>query len=135
MGLRPKLPYWFVPPVLTPGRVWFAMSVAVITDAIQVMLGPFGAFLVVQVLDVIAMLLIVRAIGFHPLLLPTFVAELFPIIEFLPTWTGCTAAVLMVRKWRSPTAPSDGQTIDVEVVASPAPKSPPPLPPKSPPPA
>ena len=38
------------------------------------------------------------ALGFHMLLLPTFVIELVPVADMLPTWTGCTAAVVMLRK-------------------------------------
>jgi hypothetical protein len=44
------------------------------------------------------MVLTSAAIGFHMLLLPTFVIELVPVADMLPTWTGCTAAVVMLRK-------------------------------------
>jgi hypothetical protein len=37
-------------------------------------------------------------IGFHWLLLPTFVLELVPVLEDLPTWTACTIAVIVLRK-------------------------------------
>jgi len=37
-------------------------------------------------------------IGFHWLLLPTFVLELVPVLEDLPTWTACTIAVIALRK-------------------------------------
>jgi len=83
---------------LTRGRVLFAFGVAVTTDAIQVGLGPAGGIVVNQVLDVLAMVLISRAIGFHSLLLPTFIIEFFPLVDMLPTWTGCTAAVVMLRR-------------------------------------
>jgi hypothetical protein len=85
-------------PKLTRERVWFAVIVAVITDAVQFGLGPFGWVFVDEGLDVVAMLLISRAIGFHMLLLPTFVIEFIPGPDMLPTWTGCTAAVIMLRK-------------------------------------
>jgi hypothetical protein len=37
-------------------------------------------------------------LGFHVLLLPTFVIELIPVIEDFPTWTACVAAVVALRK-------------------------------------
>jgi hypothetical protein len=88
----------FTVPALTPGRIWFAFAVAVITDGLQVLLGPVGWFLVDEVLDVIAMVLTCAALGFHLLLLPTFIVELLPVADLVPTWTGCTAAVVMLRK-------------------------------------
>jgi hypothetical protein len=51
-----------------------------------------------EVLDLIAMILICASLGFHMLLLPTFVIELFPVADMLPTWTGCTAAVVLLRR-------------------------------------
>jgi hypothetical protein len=94
------------PKKLTRNRVWFAFCVAAATDAIQLAAGPAGGLFVAQALDVIAMVLISLAIGFHPLLLPTFVLELIPLADMLPTWTGCTAAVVfMRRKSQDPTAP------------------------------
>jgi hypothetical protein len=38
-----------------------------------------------------------RLIGFHPLLLPTFVLEFVPLTDMLPTWTGCVALVMVWR--------------------------------------
>jgi hypothetical protein len=43
-------------------------------------------------------------IGFHFLLLPTFVIELFPLLDMAPTWTGCVLAVIALRR-RSETPP------------------------------
>ncbi len=85
-------------PVLSKKRIWFALSVAVIIDGLQFGLGPFGWVFVDEGLDVLGMILISWAIGFHMLLLPTFVIELIPGPDLLPTWTGCTAAVIMIRK-------------------------------------
>jgi hypothetical protein len=109
-----KLPRWFAVPALTPGRIGFAFAVAVATDSLQLFLGPFGWLLVDEVLDVIAMVLTCWALGFHPLLLPTFIIELIPVADMLPTWTGCTAAVVMLRKraarhsWPAPDDASPG---------------------------
>jgi hypothetical protein len=89
---------WFAGPLLTQKRIWFAYVVAVITDGIQIGLGPMGWAFIDEGLDVLAMLLIMGALGFHVLLLPTFVLELLPVADMLPTWTGCTAAVVLLRK-------------------------------------
>jgi hypothetical protein len=44
------------------------------------------------------MVLTWRVLGFHPLLLPTFALEFLPIVDVLPTWTGCVALVVALRK-------------------------------------
>ena len=83
---------------LTKGRIYFAFAVALLTDALQLGLGPLGWAFADEGLDVLAMVLISWAIGFHMLLLPTFIIEFIPGPDMLPTWTGCTAAVVMLRK-------------------------------------
>lgn len=88
----------FMRPRLSNTRICIALLVAITTDALQFFLGPFGWLWVDQGLDVIAMLLTVAALGFHILLLPTFFVELLPVVDALPTWTGCTLAVIMLRK-------------------------------------
>ncbi|HWX22155.1 MAG TPA: hypothetical protein VN578_19820 [Candidatus Binatia bacterium] len=99
MKLLEKLARWFSVPVLTSQRIWFAFSVAAVADAFQLVMGPLGWVLLIDdVLDVVAMLLITLALGFHPLLLPTFIIEAIPVADMLPTWTGCTAMVVMLRK-------------------------------------
>ena len=89
----------------------FAMGVAVATDVLQFSLGPLGWTFADEVLDVIALILISRAVGFHPLLLPTFVLEFFPVIDMLPTWSGCTGAVIMLRRRSQPIAPPIQATV------------------------
>ena len=89
------------------GRICFALAVALMTDVLQLGLGPFGWLLVDEGLDVVAMILISGSIGFHTLLLPTFVIELIPGPDLLPTWTGCTTAVIMLRKRNQPKPPID----------------------------
>jgi hypothetical protein len=98
MKLSERIARWFVVPVLTRKRIWFAFTVAVVTDSVQLFLGPLGWAFVDEGLDVMAMVLTAAAIGFHMLLLPTFVIELVPLADMLPTWTGCTAAVVMLRR-------------------------------------
>ena len=88
----------FAVPRITPGRMYFALAVALATDGLQMLLGPLGWFLVDEVLDGVAMVLTCGALGFHLLLLPTFLLEMLPVADWLPTWTGCVAMVLMLRK-------------------------------------
>jgi hypothetical protein len=85
-------------PVLSRTRIWLALSVALGTDAVQIALGMWGWVLFDQVADVVAMSLITLLVGFHPLLLPTFLIEFFPGVDMLPTWTACTVAVVALRR-------------------------------------
>jgi hypothetical protein len=98
LQLAQKVSSWFTPPVLTKGRIRFALAVAVVIDAVQIAIGPLGWVVVDQLLDVLAMILTCSALGFHMLLLPTFLIELIPVADMLPTWVGCTAAVVFMRK-------------------------------------
>src|SRR6266436_5594932 len=66
----------FQPSVLTRSRVRLAYGVAITVDALQWVLGPPGWLFADEILDVAAMALISGAIGFHPLLLPTFALEI-----------------------------------------------------------
>jgi hypothetical protein len=75
-----------------------AYVVAVAVDVMQLLLGPFGWAGVDEVLDVGAMYATSRLLGFHPLLLPTFLLEFVPFTDMLPTWTGCVALVIRGRR-------------------------------------
>jgi len=103
------------PPLLTPARVRLAYTIAVTTDALQFLLGPVGWAGADEILDVAATALLWRVLGFHPLLLPTFLIELLPIADMLPTWTGCVALVVGLRKRQQldPPPPGQGPVIDV----------------------
>ena len=61
------------------------------------------------------MTLLWRVIGFHPLLLPTFILEFLPVADLVPTWTGCVALVLAFRRRQGAHAatPDPGPYIDV----------------------
>ena len=107
------------PPPLTRIRVWLAFGVAVTTDVLQFALGPLGWAFADEILDVAAMLATWRILGFHPLLLPTFVLEVVPVADLLPVWTGCVAIVVALRRrqqgsvQRTPGPPAPGPIIDV----------------------
>jgi len=104
----------FQTPVLTRNRVRLAYAVAITADALQILLGPLGWAFADEIIDVAAMFLTWRAIGFHPLLLPTFALEFIPLVDMLPTWTACVALVVSLRKKQQTTGSrSQGPVIDV----------------------
>ena len=73
-----------------------------VTDAVQLAFAPLGplGWLVDDGLDVIAMVVISWAIGFHVILLPTFALEFLPLTDMLPTWSGAVAIVVALRRRR-----------------------------------
>lgn len=91
-----KLNSMFRAPQLTRTRIILALLVALVADGLQI---PFQLVpMAPEIIDVIAMLLTVWLLGFHLLLLPTFVVEFIPLVDMLPTWTGCVIAVIALRK-------------------------------------
>lgn len=98
MKFTEQLPALFRAPKLTRTRIALALTVAVTADGLQFLLGPVGWVFPDQAIDLLAMLLTAWAIGFHLLLLPTFLAELFPVVDMLPTWTACVIAVVVLRR-------------------------------------
>lgn len=85
-------------PRLTPRRIWLAVGVAVVADGIQLALGPLGWLFLDEIVDIMTMILTSLLLGFHWLLLPTFVLECVPLVDLLPTWTGCVAMLISLRK-------------------------------------
>jgi hypothetical protein len=92
------LPRFLEVPRLISGRIAAAFGLALVVDGAQFVLGPLGWSMADEMLDVVAMAAISWLIGFHPLLLPTFLIELFPIADVLPTWTGCVGLVVTLRR-------------------------------------
>jgi hypothetical protein len=97
-SIRRRLVQLWTPQRLTPSDIRTAYIVAVAIDAAQFVLGPLGWVGVDEVLDAVAMYAISRLVGFHPLLLPTFALEFVPFTDMLPTWTGCVALVVRIRR-------------------------------------
>jgi hypothetical protein len=92
---------------MTRARIFFALAIAVAADGLQFLfgwLGPVG-WPLDDAIDVVAMGLTMWALGFHVLLLPTLVVKLVPVLDMLPTWTGCVAAVIALRKKAERSAP------------------------------
>jgi hypothetical protein len=85
-------------PALTPLRIRLAFALAVVGDGAQFALGPLGWSWLDEIFDLLLAALIIPILGFHPLLLPTFLLEMFPVVDMLPTWTGCVAIVVALRK-------------------------------------
>lgn len=102
---------------LTPSTVRMAYAVAVVTDVAQFLLGPFGWAGFDEALDVAAMYAISRLLGFHPLLLPTFLLEFVPFTDMLPTWTGCVALVVRVRRQQGLVSDEPDSTPVIDVKA------------------
>jgi hypothetical protein len=118
MNLPEKLNFLFRAPPLTRTRMILALAVAVAADGLQLLLASFGWFGLDQAIDCVAMILVSWIIGFHILLLPTFVVELVPVLEDLPTWTACVTAVIALRRREQnnpppPTTPPDKPVIDI----------------------
>jgi hypothetical protein len=83
-------------PPLTRTRGWLAVGIAVVADAAQIPLQVVpGA---PEIIDVVAMIATTGLLGFHWLLLPTFLLEFVPLVDAVPTWTGCVLAVIALRR-------------------------------------
>jgi hypothetical protein len=85
-------------PSLTRWRVGLALAIALAADGIQILLGPIGWAFSDEIIDVVTMAATSLLVGFHLLLLPTFVLEFLPVTDMLPTWTGCVIAVVALRR-------------------------------------
>ena len=102
--------------MLTRSRIRAAYAIAIAVDALEFVLGPVGWAFSDEILDVVALIATTKLLGFHPLLLPTFILEMLPVMDMLPTWTGCVALVVALRKkQRPPTGDAGGQTVTIDV--------------------
>ena len=97
---------WFRAPKLTRARVILALTVAVTSVVMQIAFPPRQLLFAQQIVDVVAMALTMWLVGFHLLLLPTFIVEFIPVVDMLPTWTGCVVAVIALRKRAQPAGSS-----------------------------
>lgn len=93
-------------PNLTRRRIGLAYATAIAADGIQLLLGPLGWAFIDEFIDGVAMILLSLLVGFHPLFLPTFIVELVPVVDMLPTWTGCLALVTSLRRRKPEVAPN-----------------------------
>lgn len=102
---------------LTRPRIVLAFALAVAADVMQFALGPLGWMFLDEGVDVLVMIVLSLLIGFHPLLLPTFIVEVLPLVDMLPTWTACVTAVVVLRKreqaTRRPADDPSSKVIDI----------------------
>lgn len=79
------------PRPLTRRQRRLAFAVALVADLVQVALLPLFSSGVGSPfdwgVDLVAAVVLVRTLGWHVALLPTFVAELLPFVDLFPTWT------------------------------------------------
>lgn len=112
---------------IAPSNVKKSFAVAAIADAMQLPLyaALFTGVLAVPsevidtIMDITAMILICRWVGFHWCLLPCFALEFVPGLELFPTWTAAVAFIVAQRKANQPPPPKV-TVVDAEVV-TPAP--------------
>ena len=108
-------------PLLTPRRVWIARALALFVDLVQWGLLPASLTPFNSAIDVAMGLTMVALVGWHWAFLPTFLAELVPFVDLVPTWT---LAVMFATRGRVAEAPPT-----VVVGPPPLPSDPPALPP------
>jgi hypothetical protein len=83
--------------VLTPGRIRAARAIAMLADLAEIVVFP--AFMegllspANDVLDVAVAVTLSVLLGWHWAFLPSFLAEMIPVVGLVPTWT---AAVFYV---------------------------------------
>ena len=84
---------------LTARQVKAARTVAVAADLLQIALLPAffpGAISPANnVVDLLVALVLLRLVGWHWAFVPTFLAELVPFLDLVPTWT---AAVFLATR-------------------------------------
>jgi hypothetical protein len=96
---------------VTPARIRLAWIVALSVDALQLGLLPLTGTLSTWLdkpLDLLAMVLLWRLLGWHWALAPTFLFEFLPIAELAPTWTLATWMVVRKRKAEAGTREAQG---------------------------
>ncbi len=87
---------------LSRGRIAAAIAVAVAADAFSFVIGPFGLTFADEAIDVVVMGVESWLLGFHWLLLPTFLLEVVPLVDAMPTWTACVLALIAIRRRERP---------------------------------
>jgi hypothetical protein len=105
MKLPDRLDRMFRAPKLTRPRIILALAIAASADGFQFLLNGVGWVGPDQAIDIVAMLLTSWLIGFHWLLLPTFVINFIPALDDLPSWVACVIAVIVLRKREQRSAP------------------------------
>jgi hypothetical protein len=93
-------------PVLTKERIKLAYAIAIIADVLEfpitgaemTILGAPGGEAAASFLDCVVMVAMTKLLGFHWVFVPSFLVEIVPGLDLLPTWVGCVAFVVWQRK-------------------------------------
>jgi hypothetical protein len=96
-------------PLLTPRRVWIARALALLVDLVQWGLLPASLTPLNTAIDVATGLAMVALVGWHWAFLPTFLAELVPFVDLVPTWTLAVAFATRGGVAEAPVLPPPGQ--------------------------
>jgi hypothetical protein len=92
---------------LSPAQRREALLIALVADAVQLVLLPLFAegwlTPLNDALDLVVGFLLIRRLGWHVAFLPTFVAELLPMVDVFPSWT--LAVWFVVRARHAPSSP------------------------------
>ncbi len=103
-----------------PSRVRAARAIAIGADFLQIVVFPVfwpgAASIVNDALDAAVALAMLVLVGWHWAFLPTFLAELIPFFDLVPTWTA--AVFLATRGAGRPSKVQDPGAIDTSVVSS-----------------
>src|ERR1700737_3255675 len=107
------------PRVLNPARIRAARSIAIAADLLQIVIFPVfagGAVSIVNdILDVAVAVSMSLLVGWHWAFLPSFLAELVPFFDLVPTWTAAVFFATRKGTAQNPVAGA-GSVIDTEVV-------------------
>jgi hypothetical protein len=99
----PPPPSRATPPARRFGGSRLAWTIAIAADFIQWVALPLfaGGFVSPwnNALDIAVAVMMIRLLGWHWSFLPTFLVELFPVFDLVPTWT--LAVFLATRKQRA----------------------------------
>jgi len=113
-------------PELTRNRIIAAFAVAVVADLLELpitaaeatVLGAPASELGAGFVDIIVFGIMTRLLGFHWIFLPTFVVEVIPGLDMLPTWVGSVCFVVWQRKKKDARPPLDAvaevQAVEIE---------------------
>lgn len=93
----------------TAPRVRTARIIAAAADLLQIGFFPLFAAGWISpfndALDIVVAVIMVRLVGWHFAFLPTFVAELVPGVDLVPTWTAAVWFATRTRAVPKPAAP------------------------------
>ncbi len=82
-----------------PARIWLARTIAIVADLLQIVLFPLflpgAASPWSDALDLAVAAALTVLVGWHWAFLPSFVAEVVPGLDLVPTWTA--AAFFVTR--------------------------------------